>query len=103
METIKDLYLFARNLTFKYTFDKSHQQTQLERELTERTKHFSMEEFRALPDLMLLYNEGSTDDVDPPPSGQRSSAPHTESYTKPKPMFKPRSRNFPDLMTCLII
>lgn len=59
-ENIKDLYLFARNLTFKLIYDKDRQNTNLERELTERTRNFTMDEFCALHDLMLLYDEGST-------------------------------------------
>lgn len=53
-ETIKDLYFFAHNLTFKFVFDKDQAQLKLERELVERTKHLSMDEFHALRDLMLL-------------------------------------------------
>lgn len=37
-ETIKDLYLFACNLTFKYIFDKDRGQLNLERELAYRRK-----------------------------------------------------------------
>lgn len=57
-ETIKDVYLFARNLTFHFILDKDRQKFNLEKELAERTKHFSMQEFRALQELMLLFDAG---------------------------------------------
>lgn len=57
-ETIKDLYLFAHNLTFRFIFDKDRQRLNLEKELAERTKHFSMQEFRALRNLMLFTKRG---------------------------------------------
>lgn len=63
-ETIKDLYLFARNLTYRFIFDKDRQSLNLEKELAEKTKHFTMNEFKALRDLMLLYEEGATETVD---------------------------------------
>ena len=108
-ETIKDLYLFARNLTFKFIFDEDRHNISLERELTERTKDFTMDEFRALRDLMLLYDEGCTDDSPAAPtagtSGVTSVIPEVtvgssqHGSTKSK-KFKPTSRKFPDLMTC---
>lgn len=101
-ETIKDLYLFARNLTFKFIFDKDRHNTNLERELTERTKHFTMEKFHALRDLMLLYDEGNTEDLPGPGRVtplKPSSTSLSNSLNVPK-NFKPKSRSFPDLMTC---
>lgn len=86
-ETIKDLYLFARNLASKFIFDKERKQANLERELVKRTKHFSMEEFRALRDLMLLYDEGATDDT------SSSSPPSKESKVETvHPPAQPVSR-----------
>lgn len=108
-ETIKDLYLFARNLTFKFIYDKGRQNTNLERELTERTKDFTMDEFCSLHDLMLLYDEGFTDDpLTPLPvdlSGVTDGPTPAAILTMPlkinKPKkFKPKSWKFPDLMTC---
>lgn len=66
-ETIKDLYLFVRNLTFKFIFDKDCQNINLECKLTERTRDFTMEKFHALRDVILLYDEGATED----PSGSQ--------------------------------
>lgn len=60
-KTIKDLYLFTQNVTFIFIFDKDRKKLNLEKELTKRTKHFSMQAFRALGNLMLLYEEGDTD------------------------------------------
>lgn len=110
-ETIKDLYLFARNLTFKFIYDKERHNINLERELSERTQAFTMDEFRALRDLMLLYDEGSTDDCRMPPVlgapgtiGGPSLETPSLSLPKPPPSkFKPRSRRFPDLSTCPVI
>lgn len=67
-ETIKDLYFFTHNLTFIYIFDIERQQAHFEKELTEWTKHFTMEEFKTFCDLMLLYEEGAIeDDLSLPP------------------------------------
>ncbi|XP_077335488.1 E3 SUMO-protein ligase KIAA1586 homolog [Lithobates pipiens] len=60
-ETIKDIYLFARNLTYKFIYDKDRRNLNLEKELAEKTKDYSMQEFRALRDLMLLYDEGQVE------------------------------------------
>lgn len=107
-ETIKDLYLFARNLTFNFIFDKDRQKAHLERELTEWTKHFTMEEFRTLRDLMLLYEEGATKSdpgstlVDSLGTAPFDLVPDSRPQLQPttSKIFKPKSRNFPDLMTC---
>lgn len=56
------MYLFARNLTDKLIFDKDRAKLNLEHELAEHTKHFRMEEFPALRDLMLLYDGGAVED-----------------------------------------
>lgn len=85
---VKDLYLFDRNLTFRFIFDKDRANLSLERDLAERTKHFSMEEFRALRDLMLLYEEGAVED--PHPSQSISSiAPHHISTSNQGLLLKP--------------
>lgn len=60
-ETIKDPYLFARNLTVRFIFDRDRQSLNMERELVKRTKHFTMQEFRALRDLMLHFDKGEAD------------------------------------------
>lgn len=45
-ETIKDAYLFSRNLTFKFLFDKEYLQSKQDKFISEQVKHFSMEDFR---------------------------------------------------------
>lgn len=89
-------------------FDSNHQNMYLESELTERTRHFSMEEFCAPRNLMLLYDESNTSDtsnsqteiaattLDTAIAPTSSSKIHFKAYTK----FKPKSCKFPDLMTC---
>lgn len=107
-KTIKDLYLFAWKLTFKYIFHKDRQNINLKHKLTEHTKYFIMEAFHALRDLMLLYEEGAIEDS----SGSTqdgsldaavsTAAPEDTPLTQstiPK-KFKPKSQNFPDRMTC---
>lgn len=72
-------------------------------ELEERTKHFSMNEFRALRDLMLLYNEGAVEDIAPSPAPPLGTLPAPSTVTTascPTRHFRLRSRRFPDLMTC---
>lgn len=101
-ETIKDLYLFVHNLTFKFIFDKQHAKRNLERELAECTKHFSMEEYRALRDLMLMYDEGAVEDSGPSPvvpltAPQIITTPTRGPVSKP---FRLRSCKFLDLITC---
>lgn len=39
METIKDLYLFARNLTYKFMFDPERKEKRTEREISEQLKN----------------------------------------------------------------
>lgn len=56
-ETIKDVYLFSRNLTYKFLFDKQVLQSKQDKAITEQVKHFSMEDFRVLRDLILLLEE----------------------------------------------
>lgn len=108
-ETIKDLYLFAHNLIFRFIFDKDRKKLNLEKELTERTKHFSMQEFRALRDLILLYEEGTTN-VSCSAASANSFDIVSEGHPVPdSPImetnrntgkFKIKSRTFPDLMIC---
>lgn len=62
IKTIKDLYLCAQKLTYKYIFDEECKKNKkIERKLFEQVKHFSMNEFRALTDLMILYYEDVID------------------------------------------
>lgn len=103
-ETIKDLYLFTRRLTYKYIFDSDRNQKRLEKDHTEQIKHFTMDEFRALRDLMLLYEESSGESSAPSvetPSGDISrTTTDTCSKFTTDTRFKPKSRHFPDLLTC---
>lgn len=56
-EDIKDVYLFTRNLTYKFLLDKDYLQSKQDRQIPERIKHYIMEDFRALRNLMLLLDE----------------------------------------------
>lgn len=51
--------MFIRNLTYKFLFDKDRLRAKEEREFSESIKHFRMEEFWALRDLMLLLDENN--------------------------------------------
>lgn len=55
--TLKDLYLFSRKLTYKFIFDQDHIRSKQDKELAESIKHFTMAEFRAFRDLVLLLEE----------------------------------------------
>lgn len=63
-----------------------------------------MQEFRVRWDLMLLFEEGALDDDLPSTLdihlGSPTSPPLAENPGEIKKPFKPKSRNFPDLMTC---
>lgn len=108
-EMIKDLYLFVQNLTYKFLFDSHRQNTNLERGLTERTRHFTMAEFCALRDLMLLYDESNINNISHAQL-EPSEVPHETTVTPiffvihtfniASNRFKPKSQNVPDLMTC---
>lgn len=50
METIKDLYLFACNLTYELMFDPEHKEKKIEKYISEQIKDFTMKEFWALRD-----------------------------------------------------
>lgn len=52
--------MFTRNLTYKFLFDPDRLRTKEEREFLESIKHFKMDEFRALRDLILLLEENDT-------------------------------------------
>lgn len=45
MEMIKDLYLFACNLTYKYMFDLKRKVKKTEREISKQIKGFTMKDF----------------------------------------------------------
>ena len=90
-EVIKDLYLFARKLTYKFIFDPDKKRLREERELSEQIKKYSMKEFRALRDLILLLDENDT---------SNSSPTNEPSDTNKKlQKFKKKSDQFPDLNT----
>lgn len=90
-ETIKDVYLFTQNMIHKFLFDKDRLRAKEERDFSESIKHFKMEDFRALHDLMLLLDENDDTNV----------TDTTTHATVPLPMnkFKLKSKHFPDLST----
>ena len=98
--TIKDLYLFARNLTYKFIFDGDRACVGLEHELAERTKQFTVAEFRALRDLMLLYDESNPEHTEPISVPEPDLSQEPPSIRSPRKLFRLPSRRFPDLMTC---
>lgn len=51
--------MFVRSLTYRYMFDQDGVRTKQEREFSESIKHYTMAEFRALRDLMLLLEENN--------------------------------------------
>lgn len=61
-----------------------------------------MEEFRALRDLMLLYDEGATDETLSSSLSYNESQAETQAQVPIQPInrFKWKSRQFPDLLTC---
>lgn len=93
-DTIKDLYLFCRKLTYKYLFDDQHIRFKRDKELSESIKHFTMEEFRAFRDLILLLEENERS----VPLGSATDTIHTSIPVVVKPKkFKPKSKKFSDL------
>ena len=100
MYTIKDIYLFARNLTYKFIFDQDRTRVGLERELSERTKQFTVAEFRALRDLMLLYDESNPEHIESSSSSNSSLSEAPPPIRPSRKPFRLPSRRFPDLMTC---
>lgn len=66
-----------------------------------------MEEYRTLRELMLLYEEGAVENdsgpalVDSRDTEPSESVPDSQPQSQPmiSKKFKPKSRNFPDLMT----
>lgn len=88
-ETIKDVYMFTRNLIHKFMFDKERLRAKEERDLSESIKYFKMEDFRALRDFIFLLEENEdTNTTD-------TTTPVTPS--PPINKFKPKSKHFPDL------
>lgn len=72
-------------------YDKERKNAQLEHALLEHTKNYTMQEFRALRDLMLLYEESN-----PEPAQTQSSIIVNTQTTK----FKAKSKKFPNLNLC---
>lgn len=95
LEVIKDLYLIARKLTYKYIFDPDRKRVREEKELSEQIKKFTMKDFRALRDLMFLLEENQEHNDSQPI--EPSSVPNTQSQSDSH--FKNKSNQFPDLTT----
>lgn len=88
-------------------FDKDSVRAKKEREFSESIKHYLMEDFRALCDLMLLLEENN-EIIDPAATNtqeipQKSSPPTMLSQVGTTSTnfnkFKPKSQRFPDLST----
>lgn len=110
-ELIKDIYMFACNLTYRYMFDQDSVRARQEQEFSKSIKHYTMEDFRALRDLMLLLEENN-DDIDPTSTNSQSvpnvtsQSPITSSITNTfsvSTKFKPKSQRFPDLAMNLFV
>lgn len=95
-DTIKDLYLFCRKLTYKYLFDDQRIRSKWDKELSESIKHFIMEEFRAFRDLILLLEESETAESSIPTT-DITHTPTTPLPPKSGKKFKSKSKKFPDL------
>lgn len=84
--------MFIRNLTYKFLFDPDRLRTKEERKFSESIKHFKMDEFRALRDLILLLEENDTMSHNNIPTSVPGPSPIPTNN-----QFKPKSRHFPDL------
>lgn len=81
----------------KFLFDHDQIRSKQDRDLSKSIKHFTMEEFRAFRDLILLLEENET--VDPPTHNTITNSPSPAVKPRPATKFKPKSRKFPDLTT----
>lgn len=91
-ETIKDIYLLSRNLTYKYLFDGDRLRAIQDKRISEQVKNFTMEDFRA---LMLLLDENVSDASTPDSAASETAA----SYVPQQKKCKPKTQRFPDLMS----
>lgn len=94
-EAIKDLYLFSRNLTYKFLFDNDRLQSIQDKQILEQVKNYTMEDFQALQDLILLLDENNhSDQID-----TSSISEPLSDTSAPFGTFKCKSQCFPDLTT----
>lgn len=92
---VKDLHLFARNLTYKYIFDNDRGRVAWREE--DLYKGFKVQDFRALKILIQLLdeNEGSADSSE---LSADDEEPDTEQAPEPC-KFKAKSQKCPNLQT----
>lgn len=93
-DTIKDLYLFSRKLTYKFLYDQDRICCKQDGELAESIKHFTMAEFRSFRDLILLLEENES--LCSSNTGQDLVQPAPTKLPIPVRKFKPKSIKFPD-------
>lgn len=93
---VKDLHIFARNLTYKYIFDTDRGKGVKREE--DLYKGFKVQDFRALKMLIQLLdeNEGYADSQD---SSYKEEEVITATPIVPL-KFKAKSQKFPNLQTC---
>lgn len=89
-EVIKDLYLFARKLTYKHIFDPDKNRPMAEKDLSEQIKKITMKDFRALKDLMILLDENQEYDDTQQSQLSQILIPNTQGST-----FKNKSDSVP--------
>lgn len=92
---MKELHLFARNLTYKYIFDTERGKITAREE--DLYKGFKVQDFRALKTLSQLLdeNEGSEDSTDPLSDEENADTSVSPENCK----FKAKSQKFPNLQT----
>lgn len=86
-----NVYLFTRNLTYKFLFDKDHLRT----DRYPKGSNVAPWRIFALCDLILLMEENDQSDTT---GSQLSSTPSLQTPL-PTAKFKLKSQRFPDLMT----
>lgn len=101
---IKDPHLFSRKLTYKFLFDHDRQEKQKNLIEQEIWKDFTVAEFRALKDLVLLLEENDTDPTQMVGSeyfdtiGQHTQTKlYQQELTSLGNAVKPKSTHFPSL------
>lgn len=102
-ELIKDLYLFARNLTYKYIFDKDRGRKETGGE--EMYKGFKVQDFCTLKTLIQLLdeNDGFGADEQTITSSSSDEEGNDMEIAFDSHKFKAISTKFPQLQTCLAV
>lgn len=94
-EALKDLYLFSRNLTYKFLFDSDRCRSIQDKQISEQVKNYTMEEFRVLRDLIILLDENDHSDQ----TDHSAASTSCQAKAAPAATFKCKSQRFPDLTT----